>query len=158
MAGAETRHTAITPRLGLQIQIQLDSHGTNRCQYRDSDTKLYVSATDAICYPDGMVACHPNYIANGVIDNPFIIFEVVSESSVIRDWDLKLADYQSLPSLREYVLIDSRKEEIAVFSRPALALEWTFSRVTSGSLLLRESGLTLELDSIYRDWRSAPID
>jgi Uma2 family endonuclease len=105
-----------------------------------------------------MVACPPHYVANGVIDNPFVIFEVVSDSSVSRDWDLKLADYQTLPSLREYVLIDSRKEEIAVFSRAALAHEWHFIRASSGVVSLRESGLTLDLDSIYRDWRHAPID
>jgi len=155
MAGAGTRHTMITPEMAFHVRGQLTS---GECRYKDSDTKLYVATADAVFYPDGMVACPPNYVANGVIDNPFVIFEVVSESSVSRDWDLKLADYQTLPSLREYVLVDSRKEEIAVFSRTALATEWTFSRVTSGVLLLRESGLTLDLDAIYRDWRLAPID
>jgi len=100
-----------------------------------------------------MIAYPPNCIASRVIDNPLVIFEVTSESSVNRDWDLKLADYQTIPSLREDVLVDSRKEEIAVFSRTKLAKEWTFSRVNSGVLLLRESGLTLDLDAIYRDWR-----
>jgi len=155
MAGAGTRHTSITPRITFHVLGQLT---TGECQYKDADTKLYVATVDAVFYPDGMVACPPHYVANGVIDNPFVIFEVVSDSSVSRDWDLKLADYQTLPSLREYVLIDSRKEEIAVFSRAALAHEWHFIRASSGVVSLRESGLTLDLDSIYRDWRHAPID
>lgn len=155
MAGAGTRHTTITPALGFQVQSQLVS---NDCRYRDSDTKLFVALADAIYYPDGMIACPPRYVANGVIDNPTVIFEVVSESSVGRDWNLKLADYETLPSLREYVLIDSRKEEVAVFSRPAYPHDWTLTRVTKGHVLLPQMNIKLDLDAIYAEWRQAPID
>lgn len=155
MAGAGTRHTTITPRLGFHVQSQLVS---TDCQYFDADTKLFVAATDAIFYPDGMIACPPRYVANGTIDNPTVIFEVVSESSVARDWNLKLADYETLPSLREYVLIDSRKEEIAIFSRASYPSDWTLSRGTKGSVRLPQTGTELDLDEIYRNWRLVPID
>jgi Uma2 family endonuclease len=155
MAGAGTRHTTITPELTYHVKSQLTD---GECRYKDSDAKLYVAVANAIYYPDGMIACPPRYVANGVIDNPTIIFEVVSESSVARDWNLKLADYETLPSLREYVLIDSRKEEIAVFSRPSFPHDWTLSRVTTGRIALKHLNIQLDLDAIYDEWRLAPID
>jgi Uma2 family endonuclease len=152
---AGTQHTTITPEISYQVQKQLAS---TESHYRDADTKLFVAAADAIYYPDGMIACPARYVANGMIDNPTAIFEVVSESSVGRDWNLKLADYETLPSLREYVLIDSRKEEVAVFSRPAYPHDWTLTRVTKGHVLLPQMNIALDLDAIYAEWRLAPID
>ena len=59
-----------------------------------------------------MIGCPPNFgdDANGVVDNPSVIIEVFSPSTRTLDRGLKFADYRTIPTLRDYVLIEKRGE------------------------------------------------
>lgn len=154
MAGAGTRHLAVTP----QLPRAVNPDRRQPCRYRDQDTKLWVHAASRFFYPDGMIACPPHYVFNGAIDNPTVIFEVLSPGTSTYDQGEKFGDYESVESLREIVFIDSSRREVRLFRRSGPGEEWSFRRSTEGSVTLPSVGLTLALDDLYAEWDELPED
>lgn len=74
-------------------------------------------------YPDLMVTCEPQDRENSTYKQfPRLIIEVLSDSTKAFDRGDKFADYQSLPSLQEYVLINTKKARIECFRRTEASL------------------------------------
>ncbi|RYG34675.1 Uma2 family endonuclease, partial [bacterium] len=151
MAGASANHRAITPRLSFAIQKRLQP---GECRYFDQDTKIFVDATGSYYYADGGVACPPRIVNRpaGAIDNPTVIFEVMSPSSELADRGAKFDDYATLSSLREYVLIGSNSANVQVFRRESED-EWHLT-VYSGLdrvIFLTSLDMKVPLEELYAD-------
>ncbi|NJO14777.1 MAG: Uma2 family endonuclease [Thioploca sp.] len=110
MAGAGVNHNRIT----MNLVRQFGNHLANTpCEPFSSDMKLKVK--NDFFYPDFMVVCeNPNeYYTESAI----IIVEVLSKSTRKTDQTLKRLAYQSLPSLKEYVLIEPDFVDVEVCRR-----------------------------------------
>ncbi|MBU2760673.1 Uma2 family endonuclease [Acidithiobacillus sulfurivorans] len=115
MAGAKLRHNQIAGNLyGLLWQKARGSH----CQVLNSDMKVRVEAVDAFYYPDVALRCGAPLSGDTLyLEDPCLIVEVLSASTANVDRREKLQAYQTLPSLQEYVLVDSEKTVVEVFRR-----------------------------------------
>lgn len=145
MAGAGRNHVEIQGALATEVGIALRR---TTCRILPADTKLRVGK--AYYYPDAMIACPPNFIddANGVIDNPTVVVEVLSPSTRSLDRGAKFADYRTLDTLRQYVLIDSERRRIEVFSLESDA--WMVRTYDEGTATLPSVGVELDMDELYR--------
>jgi Uma2 family endonuclease len=112
MAGASGLHNL----LALAIATGLRQHlRGSPCHVFMSDMKVRVD--DAFYYPDLVVVC-------GAIDAgayyqgaPTLVVEILSESTEARDRLEKRLAYQSLKSLKEYVLVAQDKMRVEVYRR-----------------------------------------
>ncbi len=150
MAGASDNHTRITPALASLCVSALRS---KPCRYRDMDTKILVGTRGNYYYPDGLIACPPRYVSEprGAIDNPTVIFEVLSPSSWRFDREEKFDAYRQLVSLQEYVLIHSDVVRVEVFARQ-LDGKWGLSVYLPGTIVQVESvGIELPLVELYEE-------
>lgn len=68
-------------------------------------------------YPDVMVVCQQDNVSSYYKTTPVIIVEVLSKSTRRLDKTNKRLQYQHIPSLEEYVLIEQDSAEIEVFSK-----------------------------------------
>ena len=84
------------------------------------------------------------------IINPLLIFEVLSPSTDQYDRSIKFAEYQSLPTFKEYVLVRQDTPELTLFFREEPDL-WRTSEVSGldNSAHLRSVTVDLALKSIY---------
>ena len=80
-----------------------------------NDVKVVTPAGD-VMYPDVVVACGDLPGKATVLDAPVVIVEVLSESTAERDHGRKRWAYQTIPSLRHYVLIDQDEGGVEVTS------------------------------------------
>ena len=156
MAGAAPSHVLITPNLNGLMYAALRG---KPCRYQDADTKLRVEATGEGFYPDGMVACPPNFVSEtqGIIDNPTVIFEVLSPGTSHRDLGEKMVAYFTVPSLREYVVVMSDTPVVTVYSRRGE--EWV-TRATIGidaTTRLESLGLELPHAELYEGVAFEPV-
>lgn len=55
------------------------------------------------------------------ITNPFLLVEILSDSTEARDRGVKAAHYRHVPSLREYVLVSQHERRIEVQRRTTQA-------------------------------------
>ncbi len=116
MAGGSSNHRDIIVSL---TGICRNALRGRPCRFVGENGKVVVDEAGSGYYPDGAIACPPNEIdrRRGTYDNPTVIFEVLSPSTEARDRKWKFDDYRSLPSLKDYVLIDSMSVRVEVFSR-----------------------------------------
>lgn len=113
-----------------------------RCVVHASDMRVKIVATGRYVYPDASVVCGRHVFEDATRDtvlNPVVIVEVLSDSSEAYDRGDKFAQYQSVPTILEYVLASQKEARID-----------HFRRLPDGSWLLRvlRPGDKLVLDSI----------
>ena len=79
-----------------------------------------------------------------------MIFEVLSPSSGRTDQIEKLREYQAIPSVRRYVLLQHRGMGLTVLTRAPTAFDWTAtSLVAEDTLRLPEISVDLPVAELY---------
>jgi Uma2 family endonuclease len=152
MPNAKFRHNLIATNVSFAIKLALRSQPTRYLVVGDGQ-KIYIPAENVAIYPDGIVICEqPVYYDNQeyLITNPLVVIEVLSRSTQAFDRSGKFDLYKSLPSFKEYLLIDSRK--YAVETRFKVSEElWRMRPITNKlhSITLESLGITLALEDIY---------
>lgn len=150
MAGATREHNEIVSNLIREIGLCLKGKG---CAIYPSDLRVTTPAGRNYFYPDATVVCEELQLQPDVFDtlqNPVIIFEVMSESTENIDRGYKFFHYQQIPSLQEYILVDSRVQAIEAIRRQTNN-SWKFDKLSpaDGKLSLSGIGCTLSFDDIY---------
>lgn len=150
MAGASREHNQIVSNLIREIGTYLKGKG---CDIFPSDFRVTTPAQKSYFYPDATVACGPLQLQPNVFDtlqNPAVIFEVMSEGTEDIDRGYKFFHYQKIPSLQEYILIDSRQYAIEVIRRQGDDA-WKFEKFLreQKAIVLESIDCTLSFDDIY---------
>ena len=115
MAGASDAHVTIAGNLFARLLSHLRGGG---CRVYIADMKVRILDRNCFYYPDVMVTCNPQDQTTPTYKQfPKLIVEVLSDSTEAFDRGDKFADYQTLESLEEYVLINTRHQRIECFRR-----------------------------------------
>lgn len=115
MAGASEAHVTIALNVAMALRSQLRG---SPCSVFISDMKLRVDAANAFFYPDVFVTCAEADRAHTQFKTaPSLIVEVLSPSTSAYDRGDKFASYRNLPSLQEYLLIDTEHRRAELFRR-----------------------------------------
>jgi Uma2 family endonuclease len=127
MSGGTRDHSLIAMNVGRELGNALIGKG---CFVFGSDLMVRVDAADAGFYPDAMVICEKEkYVGdkNHAITNPTVIVEVLSDSTGAYDRGGKFRQYEMLPTLQEYVLVEQKEAQVDVFHRNDQGL-WVLER------------------------------
>jgi Uma2 family endonuclease len=115
MAGALDSHVTIAGNLFALLRSHVRSTG---CRVYIADMKARIESLNRYFYPDVMVTCDPrDQETPGYKRFPTLIVEVLSDSTEAFDRGDKFADYQELATLKEYVLINTKRQRIECFRR-----------------------------------------
>jgi Uma2 family endonuclease len=149
MAGATENHVSITANFTAIILTHLRG---NQCKVLSSDMKVNIAVKNIYYYPDILVTCderdrqskkHKSY--------PCVIIEVLSNSTEAKDRGVKFANYQTIETLQEYVLVNQQEQRIEVFRRTDRKF-WLLQTYTVGELIeLQSINLQIPIDAIYED-------
>jgi Uma2 family endonuclease len=121
----------------------------------NGDARLWIDSATSFVYPDAMVICGPIQTAaknkHSVI-NPVLITEVLSKSTESYDRGDKFHKYCSLPSFREYILIDQNKPVVDVLYREEPGYwKMTTAIGLDQSITLGSMGFDIPLTDLYRN-------
>jgi Uma2 family endonuclease len=116
MAGGRNVHNEISGNLFLALGTRLRG---KPCRPYNSDTKvrLRLPAGLRFYYPDVQVTCQPNAPTETFQDQPVIIVEVISEATRRTDEGEKLQGYCSLPSVENYLLVETERALVIGYRR-----------------------------------------
>lgn len=115
ITGGTIPHNDIALNLYRNLYPHLRPRG---CRVNVSDVKLQVSTQSPYYYPDVIVSCDPEDLnARKFIQKPKLIAEILSPGTTAKDRGEKFTYYLSMPSLQEYLLIDSEKISVELYSR-----------------------------------------
>jgi Uma2 family endonuclease len=106
----------------------------------------------AIREPDAFIAGSAQPPGSVAIAAPVIVFEVLSPGpeNRRRDEEIKVDEYESVPSILRYVIVESEKRSVRVLWREPGDRQWVREPADGkGPLRLPEFGVTLTFDEIY---------
>src|SRR4028119_1182192 len=114
MVGAKKPHIVIAGNLVTLFNNHLDN---TPCLVLSSDIKVRLEEANCYYYPDVAVTCDERDTdsTEDFILYPSLVVEVLSPSTAAFDRGDKFADYQTSPSLQEYVLITQSEIKIECF-------------------------------------------
>lgn len=119
MSGGTLNHNKIGSNMAYQLERLLDTENST-CEYYNNDTKIFIDIAESFLYSDGMLICgeveHSEKNKNAII-NPVLVIEVLSDSTEKYDRGEKFHKYCSLPSFKEYILIDQYQPVIDTLYR-----------------------------------------
>lgn len=143
MAGGSTPHNDIQVNLLAALRTRL--RGTP-CRPNGPDLLLRIDDRTGR-FPDASVTCGPR--GSNFLTDPVVLFEILSASSEARDRGEKRREYQRLPSLMHYVLIDQEMPRVEIYSRSGEL--WLFREIEGleANFRLDAIGITLPLAELY---------
>ncbi len=149
MAGATENHVSITTNCTTIIWSHLRGR---KCKIFPSDMRVNIAAKKIYYYPDLLVTCDDrDRLTKNYKSYPCLIIEVLSNSTEAKDRGVKFANYQTIESLQEYVLINQQEQRIEVFRRSDRKF-WILQTYTAGEdVELKTINLTIPISSIYED-------
>ncbi len=154
MAGASDIHVTIAGNLFALLRSYV--RGTGRVYIADMKARL--EARNCFYYPDIMVTCDPRDTEMSTYKRyPKLIVEVLSDSTEAFDRGDKFIDYQSLDSLEESVIINTRRQRVECFRRTPDNL-WLLQTYTpdSSTFELKSLQFTDTLAALYEDVELSP--
>ena len=150
MVGVTTAHAAIQRNLLGLLFSRLRGH---RCQAFGSDLKIQVAGR--IRYPDGFIVCSPVAPNATVIDDPVVVFEILSPGTSYTDRIEKNREYRATLSIQRYVILEQSRPAASVYAR--VGDEWVADFVVGeAELALPEIGSNLPLAEFYEGVPFAP--
>jgi Uma2 family endonuclease len=152
MAGGTVRHGIVKDNLVRRIGNALD--GTP-CRTVSADVKVKVSATGLYTYPDVIIVCGEPQVDRkdqDVLLNPHVILEVLSKSTESYDRGKKFRHFQTIDSLKEFVLISQWEPSVERFHRREDG-SWTLTYFEGLDATFRFASLVgeLKLSDIYEN-------
>ena len=150
MAGTTDTHNTIALNLASLIRNHL--RGTD-CRVYFADIKAKIEKRNRFYYPDLLVTCDPKDRETSTYKRfPKLIIEILSDSTEAFDRGDKFNDYQTLDSLQEYVLVDSKQQRVEIYQRDT-AGRWFYQSHTpiTQNIPLQSIDLNLDFIALYED-------
>jgi Uma2 family endonuclease len=112
MTGASVRHAMLAARIMVGLFRQIDPD-----RFHAVTSDLGVRTPAGVRYPDVVVDTLPEDGAALAADNPVLLAEVLSPSSIAIDMVEKAAEYTALPSLRIYAVFSQDEPRAWIWQR-----------------------------------------
>lgn len=150
MSGAERPHNRIFSNLFGRLFNKLEG---SSCFPYGSDMRLHIPENTLYTYPDISVYCkepQESELDNASFILPTVIIEILSPSTKNYDRGDKFKLYRAIPSLKEYVMVDSESISVEAFDLNEKG-NWELNEYNKleGSVNFRCLDISLTLSEIY---------
>jgi Uma2 family endonuclease len=150
MAGAGTRHNLIFTNLFVATGNALSG---KPCRPFGPDMRLHIRGNSLFTYPDISIYCgDPENTQDDEESfiNPTVLIEIVSPATREYDRGGKFKLYRDIPSLREYIMVDTEAVNIEVF-RLNSSRHWELEEYSmlSRDLQILSLGIAIPISVIY---------
>ena len=152
LAGVTRKHNRIALNLATFLNNFLRD---SQCRVYFADLRVQVSKTGMFTYPDLVLTCGNEIMADKQKDtllNPKCILEVLSDSTEKYDRGEKFSHYQNLESLDEYILVSQNQPRVESFLRQK-DNKWLYQKVEGleNELFINVIEAKIKLDEIYQN-------
>jgi Uma2 family endonuclease len=152
MSGASWKHNVISKNINTAVLPFLKG---KPCDMFGSDLRIHIPENTLYTYPDFSIICGKPETTdkeNDTVVSPSAIIEILSKATRDYDRGTKFNLYRAIPTLTEYILIDSTKISVEIFTKQKDG-KWILSefKQLADSFVFSTIGLTLQLKDIYED-------
>ena len=148
MTGGTRSHGIISRNLLIQLTAKLAG---SPCEPTGSDGAGVATINKHVRYPEAVVSCNPSETDPHRVQDPVVVFEVLSPSTRYTDQIEKLREYEAVSTIKKYILIEQTEIAIAVHSRHPSG-GWTIPadiKRAGETLIIPEIGIELDINPLY---------
>ncbi len=150
MAGAGPRHNKIFSNVFGKLAYRLTG---KPCQPYGSDMRIHIPENTLFTYPDISIICGDILLSDEDKDTaiqPTVLIEILSPSTKDYDRGGKFKLYRDIPTLKEFILIDSESINVEVF-RINANTHWELEeyKALSETLRIPSVEMAIPLSEIY---------
>lgn len=150
MAGASKNHITISMNVSGELYNRLKNKS---CRPYGSDMRVHIPENTLFCYPDISIFCGDPTTTDKEKDtalHPTIIIEILSKSTRTYDQTTKFDLYRDIPTLKEYILIDSERIGVTSF-RINAHNRWVLEdyKTLQDTVLIPTVDVSLSMKDIY---------
>lgn len=150
MSGPKVPHNIIAGNL---FGILFNRLKGKSCKPLNSDQRIHIPSNTLFTYPDISIICGEIITLNNDdwnVLNPTVIIEILSPSTKNYDRGEKFQLYRAIPTLKEYILVDSESIHVEVF-RLNETNHWELEEYNSvsESVSVKAIGEILLLSEVY---------
>jgi Uma2 family endonuclease len=127
------------------------------CRTFSSELRVHIPRTGLYTYPDATVVCGPIELhSDGLsVTNPSLVCEVLSEGTESYDRGAKLAHYESVPTITDYLLCATDDRVIEHYQRRG-PNQWLVTRyavpASATAVPVPSLGIELSMATVYDGW------
>lgn len=152
MSGASWKHNVIVKNINTLVLPFLKG---KPCDMFGSDLRIHIPENSLYTYPDFSIICGKLETTDEEDDTlikPLAIIEVLSKSTRDYDRGTKFNMYRNIPTLNEYILVDSTTVCVEIYKKEG-DNNWKLSefKQLSDSVFISTIDLSLQLKEIYQD-------
>lgn len=150
MPGATVKHNTIQMNFTGEIRTFLKG---KPCKVFGSDLRVHIPSKDLYTYPDAVIVCGNLELLDEELDtllNPLVIVEVLSKSTQSYDRGDKFMLYRAIPSLKEYIMINSESVGVEHYTKQDNGT-WILKELKnlSDPLRIQSIDFSLSLSELY---------
>ncbi len=150
MSGGSLEHNTIDRNL---VGILYGFLKGKECQVFPSHMRVSNPTRENYLYPDASIVCGKPELEDDKFDtltNPSVIFEILSPTTKNADKRRKFFFYMQIPSLKEYIMIDSEKRHI-ITARKQADDSWKFEEFHEDAvtLFIQTISFSLPVSDLY---------
>lgn len=155
MTGANEMHNAICANLIFSFAQKIRMQEDSLFKLYTNDMKVWVPQKQSIVYPGALVISKPPIFykrRNDILENPFLIAEVLSSHTQEFEKRAKFEYYKSIRSFQEYVAVSQEERKVSVLSKQTNG-KWTEKNFNYNNqvILLPNIGFEILMEDIYYD-------
>jgi Uma2 family endonuclease len=143
MTGRSAGHSAIKGNVLALLQTELRA---GPCR---TYSGLKIVTETAVMYPDILVICRPMAPDDDRVADPTVVVEVLSPTTETHDRIRKWRQYQTIPSLRHFVLIAQTERRIDIYTRERGGWNLAVVEPPEDAVALKAVDASLSLAAIY---------
>jgi Uma2 family endonuclease len=148
MAGANARHSLVTTNIHTALRSR--NRGSPCANFGPDLGVQTIGST--VRYPDALITCTKFPDTDRLAPDVRVVFEVLSPSSGRTDRIEKVREYEAVPSIRRYVIVETTSAGLLVLHRQNANDAWTAAALTiDDTLSLPEIGIEIPVAEFYED-------
>ncbi|MCH8318755.1 MAG: Uma2 family endonuclease [Bacteroidetes bacterium] len=147
MAGASKKHNIIAFNCASALKNALKR---KQCDVFIQDLRLETLKDIYYTYPDVVVTCDKRDNDEYMVKYPFLIIEVISESTEDHDRGFKFVKYRNIKSLQYYIMVSQKEYLVECYTRGEKQM-WMLNTYSSlnDTIVLSKLSVKLALKDIY---------
>jgi Uma2 family endonuclease len=155
MAGGTINHSTLCMNASYLLKRETEKK-KNNCRTFNSEIKIEVVTAKRYVYPDAAVVCgklNESDTIKGAVRNPRLIVEVTSEDSGNYDRGDKMRYYLSIPTVREYLIIDQDTASVTLYRREKSSDlgQFHYADGLDSEIILDSLGISISLGELYEN-------
>ena len=144
MSKASINHGLIAKNIANLLEISL---GSKKCVSIVETVEIEIKKREECFRPDVTVICPPFSGLDSVIENPKIVVEILSKSSMLTDHNAKREAYLTIEGLVAYLVVNQWKKEVVVYT--SIQRGYVSKTYAGGETLSLKDWVELNIDEIY---------